>query len=639
MAFVYGKQIMRINNKVVDNQSSTLIIAEIGMNHNGSFDTAIQLIDQSKHAGADIVKFQLRHLDEVYSHDSLNNNNADLSTQYTIDLLNKFQLSIDEYKRLFDYCESIDMNWICTPWDKKSLAVLESFNCPAYKIASADFTNTDLIATVTSTKKPIILSTGMSTEEEIYNMIKFLKDHDADYALLHCNSTYPTPFKDIHLNYLDTFKSFDILFGYSGHERGVSVSIAAVAMGAKIIERHITLDRSMEGTDHAASLEVNEFKMMVEGIREVEQALGENKPRTITQGEMINRDNISKSIYITTNISSGTTFEANHFEFKSPGIGLKPYQVNQLIGQPAAKDYSPGNCLFLSDLNQKSKHEKSFNFSIDWGIPVRPRDFQSMITDLTTDLVEFHFSYKDLDIPITEYLTQVYDLDFIVHVPELFEGDHLLDLCTADTAYRQVSIDHMKRIVELTQSINKYFPKTKRPKIVIHCGGFTMDDHMPLDSRPKYYERLATALADIDDPSIELLPENMAPFPWHFGGQRYQNIFVDADEILNFCNTYNYRICQDISHSFLACNHFNWDHLKYTETLASISAHYHISDGTGVDGEGLQVDEGKINFPQIGAIIKKLSPSDTSFIPEIWQGHKNNGEGFWTGLKNLEQYL
>lgn len=630
---------MKINKKIVDNKSATLIIAEIGMNHNGSFDNAIKLVDQAVEAGADVVKFQLRHLEEVYSDDSLSKNNADLSTQYTIDLLKKFQLSVDEYKRIFDYCNQKNIEWICTPWDKKSLDVLESFGCPAYKIASADFTNTDLISYVTTTKKPIILSTGMTTEDEIHSMIQFLNEKDAEYALLHCNSTYPTPFKDIHLNYLETFKSFNVLYGYSGHERGIAVSIAATAMGAKIIERHITLDRSMEGTDHAASLEFNEFKLMVDGIREVEEALGENLPRVISQGEMINRDNISKSIYIKTNISEGTIFNNDHFEFKSPGIGLKPYFVNQLIGQPALKDYVSGDCLFLSDLGKNSMQNRTYNFSIDWGIPVRPRDFSSMTTELNTDLVEFHFSYKDLDIPITDYLTQTYDNDFIVHVPELFENDHLLDLCTANSEYRQISIDHMKRIVEISQRINEFFPKTKKPKIIIHCGGFTMDSHLDVAERPKYYDRLAAALNEIDDPSIELLPENMAPFPWHFGGQRYQNIFVDADEILEFCKTYNYRMCQDVSHSFLACNHFKWDHLKYTKTLAPISAHYHISDGVGVDGEGLQVDEGKINFPEIGKLIKDTSPSDTSFIPEIWQGHKNDGEGFWNGLRRLERYL
>ena len=639
MVYVSGRLQMKIKNKQINEKSQTLIIAEIGMNHNGSYENAIRLIDQSKSAGADIVKFQLRDMDAVYSKDSLTKNNADLSTQYTIDLLQKFQLSPDQYKALFEYCNSVEIDWICTPWDKNSLNILESFDCPAYKIASADFTNTDLISHVAKTKKPLILSTGMSSESEIRFMIDFLNNLNAEYALLHCNSTYPTPFKDIHLNYLNTFKTFNVPFGYSGHERGIAVSLAAVSLGAKIIERHITLDRTMEGTDHAASLEFNEFQQLVSGIREIEEAMGENSPRVITQGEMINRDNISKSIYLKTAVPSGQIFEYDHFEFKSPGIGLKPFQTKDLIGKKAKKDYIAGDCLFLSDLNQEDTSKTSYNFSIDWGIPVRPRDFKPMMSNLKTDIVEFHYSYKDLDIPLADYLVDTYNYDFVVHVPELFENDHLLDLCTADNSYRQISIDHMKRIVELTQQIKTYFPSTNRPKVVIHCGGFTMDSHIPVADRPRYYDRLAMSLEDIDDPSIELLPENMAPFPWHFGGQRYQNIFVDADEIFSFCHAHKYRICQDVSHSFLACNHFKWDHLHYTQTLAPISAHYHISDGVGVDGEGLQVDEGKINFPKIGNIIKMNSPKDTSFIPEIWQGHKNNGEGFWNGLKNLEAYL
>ncbi len=628
-----------MNKIVYGNSLPCLIIAEIGMNHNGSFDTAIQLIDQAKDAGVDVVKFQLRDLEEVYSEQSLGDQNADLSAQYTIDLLKKFQLSLDDYRQLFAYCEDHDIDWICTPWDKRSVDVLEDLGCPFYKIASADFTNTDLISYVAQTKKRMILSTGMSSESEIKFMVDYLSNLNVDFALLHCNSTYPTPFKDIHLRYMERFQELEIPFGYSGHERGIAVSIAAVALGAQIIERHITLDRTMEGTDHAASLEFNEFKQMVDGIREVEEAMGVNEPRKITQGELINRDNISKSIYLKQAVPAGAIFESNHFEYKSPGIGLQPYYVNQLIGKVAKKDYQLGDCMFLSDLSYQEAEKLQFNFSIDWGVPVRPRDFQPMIDRVETDLVEFHFSYNDLEIPIQDYLKEQYSFEFIVHVPELFENDHLLDLCSPDKTYRQISIDHMKRIVELSQSINAYFKKTKRPKIVIHCGGFSMDQHFKVEDRAAYYERLLVSLNEIDDPSIELLPENMAPFPWHFGGQRYQNIFVDADEILTFCKDSGYRICQDVSHSFLACNYFGWDHIKYTKTLAPITAHYHISDGTGVDGEGLQITDGQIKFPEIGPLIKDLSPSDTSFIPEIWQGHKNNGEGFWSGLRSLEQFL
>lgn len=636
---VKEKKEILIGNRRASLSTATLIIAEIGMNHNGSIENAFKLIDQSKDAGADIVKFQLRHMDQIYSAKSIKENNSDLSTQYTLDNLKKFQLSNDDYKKIFNYCTQIDLDWICTPWDKKSVDLLEELNCPAYKIASADFTNIDLIDYVLKTKKDLILSTGMSTEDEIKMVINHLKESENNFAVLHCNSTYPTPFKDINLNYLNTFSKLNVLFGYSGHERGIAVSIAAVAMGAKIIERHITLDRNMEGTDHAASLEVQEFTEMVKGIREVELALGEDTPRKITQGEMINRDNISKSIYLKKDFKKGDIFSVNDFEIKSPGIGLRPYHIKSFVGAKAKKDYNTGDCLFETDLKGIDIKKQSFNFNVKWGIPVRPRDFVPMIKNTNPDLIEFHFSYKDLNIPVNSYLEGTYDYEFIIHVPELFADEHLLDLCTADNSYRQISIDHMKRIVELAYKLKPYFPKSKKPQIVIHCGGFTMDHHLKINERPPFYDRLAHALQEIDDDGIELLPENMAPFPWHFGGQRFQNIFVDYNEIKEFCDTYNYRICQDISHSFLTCNYFKWDHLEYTKTLAPYSIHYHISDGEGVDGEGLQILDGNIDFPNIGNIIKQYSPNSSSFIPEIWQGHKNNGEGFWNGLNTLQDFL
>ena len=172
---------MKIKSHSIGHGFPCLVISEIGMNHNGSIDNAKKLIDQSREAGANIVKFQLRYMDEVYAKDSLNKNNADLSTQYTIDLLTKFQLSKRDYEELFSYCDDIGIDWICTPWDKKSVDILESLQCPAYKISSADFTNTDLIGYVLRANKPLILSTGMSSESEIDYIVDKQKTKEEEY--------------------------------------------------------------------------------------------------------------------------------------------------------------------------------------------------------------------------------------------------------------------------------------------------------------------------------------------------------------------------------------------------------------------------------------------------------------------------
>ncbi len=626
---------MTINNFTIGKDDKVFIIAEIGMNHNGIYENAIKLIDQAKECGVDCVKFQMRNLQELYTQDALSITNSDLSTQYTMGLLEKFELTFEQYKSLAQYAKSKNLIFMCTPWDKSSADAIESIGVPAFKTASADMTNLDLLEHLVNKNLPLILSTGMSTKEEIDQTVEFLIKLNADFALLHCNSTYPAPFKDINLRYLNNLKQYKIPIGYSGHERGIAVSIAAVAMGATIIERHFTLDRNMEGPDHSASLEYKDFKKLVEGIREVELALGTTKDRTISQGELINRENLSKSIYANQDIKEGETFTKESFMIKSPGQGLNPQYLNKIIGYKAIRDIKKGKALFNSDLGGLIRAKKEYKFNRTWALPVRFHDINSLMENTKPDSVEFHMSFNDIKEDLSKFLTREYECEYIVHAPELFEDDHLLDLCTPNKEYREKSIAHLQRVIDKTLTMKQFFPKTKIPQIVVHCGGFTKDEILPISQREDYYKNLIDSISKLNLAGVELLPENMAPFPWLFGGQRYQNIFIDSDEIIDFCKQTNLKICQDISHSHLACNKFNWDHIEYTRKLAPYTAHYHISDGTGVDGEGVQIGEGNIDFENIYPIINELSP-DASFIPEVWQGHKNNGEGFWISLERME---
>ena len=211
-------------------------------------------------------------------------------------------------------------------------------------------------------------------------------------------------------------------------------------------------------------------------------------------------------------------------------------------------------------------------------------------------------------------------------------------LATPDEAYRKDSIRETQRVIDITRALRKYFPKEQRPMIVANVGGFTMDEPLPAGAIRGYYERFAGSLQELDLEGVELIPQTMAPFPWHFGGQRYQNIFVKADEIVYWCQNLGMRMCFDVSHSRLACNHLGLDFYDFATRVASVTAHVHLGDAKGLNGEGLQVGEGDIDFGRLGAILKSGSPH-ASFIPEIWQGHKNGGEGFWIALERLEGKL
>jgi len=614
------------------------VIAEIGNNHNGSLERAIQLVDMAAEMGADCAKFQMRHLDQVYRQRTLRKNGEDLGTEYVLDLLQRFELSVEQHRKLAAHCAQKGILYLCTPWDERSVEVLESMGVPAYKVASADLTNLPLLDRLCQTEKPLILSTGMSRREEVQTTVDFLNRRNAQFVLLHCNSTYPAPLHDIQLKWIEQLRGIHPLVGYSGHERGIAVSLAAVALGACVIERHFTLDRTMEGPDHAASLEYGEFKRLIEGIREIEPSLGDGQERRLSQGEMINRENLGKSLVAASALRKDTVITAEHVKVRSPGQGLSPQHYEQLLGRTLQHDMGEEDFFYPSDLKDERIEPRAYSFRRPWGVPVRYHDFQEYRQRIQPDLFEFHLSYSDMGLNPDNFLEGTYPFDFVAHAPELFAGSRLMDLATPDESYRCQSLRETQRVIDITRNLKRFFPRTKRPLIVANIGGFTMDEPLPASVIEDYYERFARSLAELDMNGVELIPQTMAPFPWHFGGQRYQNLFVKADEIIRWCQKLNLRMCFDISHSRLACNHLGVNFYEFAEKIAPFSAHLHLGDAQGLNGEGLQIGEGEIDFARLGKILQTGCPQ-ASFIPEIWQGHKNGGEGFWIALEKLEGTL
>ncbi|MBR0959982.1 N-acetylneuraminate synthase family protein [Bradyrhizobium japonicum] len=630
---------VRIGNRLLGDGEPCYVIAEIGNNHNGDFDRAIALVDAAVAAGADCAKFQMRKLDEVYRASSLSGKDDDLAVEYTLDLLRRFELPTAQQKKIAEYCTAKGIEYLCTPWDAKSVAVLEGFGVQAYKVASADLTNLPLLARLAATGKTLIVSTGMSTTDEIKAAAKFLDDRNASYVLLHCQSTYPAALHNIHLRFMETLREIHPVVGYSGHERGIAVSTAAVALGAVIIERHITLDREMEGPDHAASLEPEEFKALVSGIREVEAARGEKlAERALSQGELINRENLAKSLVAARDLPAGTLISETDIAVKSPGQGLSPLKMPALLGRKLTRTMAADDYFFQSDLDEGAAKARRYRFDRPWGVPVRYHDTARFLEICEPDIIEFHLSYSDMERDPAAYLSGTYDLGFVVHAPELFAGSKLMDLATPDEALRRYSLEQTQAVIDITRGLKKFFPKTKRPPIVANIGGFTMDAPLPPEEKAERYRIFAQSLTELDMDGVELTPQTMAPFPWHFGGQRHQNIFIFPEESAAFCAKHGLRMCVDISHTKLAANHFGFDFAQGLAQLGPHTAHLHFGDAKGLDGEGLQIGEGEIDFDEIGQVLRKHAPT-ASFIPEIWQGHKNMGEGFWTALERLEGHI
>lgn len=630
---------LEIDGRLIGHDQPTFVIAEIGINHNGRLDLALELVDRAAAAGADAAKFQMRDLSSLYRNEGRTRDpGEDLGTQYTLELLERFALSDDDLFACFDRCREVGLIPLCTPWDLTSVATLDGYGLPGFKAASADLTNHDLLAAMAATGRPVIASTGMSAESEIREAVRVLQGAGAAYALLHCNSTYPAPFKDVNLRYLTRLGELGSCpVGYSGHERGRHVAVSAVALGARIIEKHLTVDRTMEGNDHKVSLLPNEMAAMVTEIRQVEESLGSTRARTVSQGEAMNRVTLAKSLVSARDLDVGHVVTADDLAVRSPGRGLQPNHRAGLIGRALHRSLRTGEFFYATDLVDERPEPRPYTFRRPWGLPVRYHDLDGLLTRGRPDFVEFHLSYQDLDLDPRQFVPEPLDVALAVHSPDLFRGDHILNLAATDDPWWERSLAELQRVVDLTRSLVPLFT-TETPVLIVSLGGFTSDVPVPPPDRGPMYERVAAGLDRLDLDGVALAAQTLPPFPWYMGGQLHCNLFVDPDDTAAFARDTGTGLCLDVSHSKLAATTRGTSFAELVEALGPHTRHLHLVDAQGQDGEGLQVGEGDIDWPVLAEQLDRLAPG-VGFIPEIWQGHKNDGEGFWVALDRLEQWF
>lgn len=622
---------LRIGDRLIGDGYPTYVIAEIGVNHNGMLPLALELIDVAVSAGADAVKFQKRNLDKLYAKKYLENANAGEKTlRYLLPILQRVELPDHAYRKIVDYCAQKEITFLCSAFDEESADFLDELGVPAYKVASADLTNLPLLDHLVKKGKPLILSTGMSRMEEVEFTVDFLKKRSAKFALLHCNSTYPAAFEDVNLRFMEQLRRFGVPVGYSGHERGIAVSTVASALGAAIVERHITLDRTMDGPDHAASLEPQGFKKMVRDIRQVAEALGTGEEKFISRGEILNREVLGKSLVATRCIRPGEEITADMVTVKGPALGISPQRYLELLGRRADREIAEDEPFLERDLGVELLLDVEHTLPMDWGFTVRFRDFEGLL-DSKPRLLEYHFTDQDLD---EHYPGGDYDLKLVVHAPEFFERT-LVDLCSLEERQRSQSVALIQKSIDLAREMDPHFLGV--PKVVVHSGGMSLDH--PIDPRKTLYDNLRRSVEELDAEGVELLLENLPPHPWYFGGQWLTNAFMDADEILDFIKPLGLNICFDTSHSKLYCNWVHTDFYEQVRKLLPFTRHLHLSDAAGLDGEGLQIGEGTIDWVHFFKVIGagRSDGYQGTMIPEIWRGHQRQGEGFRIAIQRLSE--
>ena len=620
---------IKIGNQLVGDGHPCFVIAEAGVNHNGDLKLALQLVDIAVAAGADAVKFQKRDLESLYPDKLLNDpNSAEWAFQYMLPILKQTELSEDDFRTIKSHCDEKGIRFMCTPWDGASLDFLEELGQDAIKVASADLINFPLLKRLVATGKPLILSTGMATSHEIEQTVSFLKDQEAQFAILHCVSTYPAPFESLNLRFIETLKRYQVPVGYSGHERGISIPLVALALGASIIEKHITTDRTLPGPDHPASLEPAGINKLVRDIRNAEMALGDNAKHLSTM-EQLNRQVLRKSLVASRDLCKGMVITNEMVTVKGPGKGLSPQRLSELLGTTLDRDIPAFTYFEEGDVGPRGDNTiQAGQIRHTWGLKARFHDLEEILAR-KPKLVELHFSSEDIDFEYTPPETP-HEQQLFIHAPEFFDS-RLLDLASRDEKIRTQSIQLIQRTIDKAVCLAPHFQGPVG--VVIHVGGMSMDE--PAQNHSELLYRAIDSFKQLNPRGTILLPENLPPRPWYLGGQWFQNIFIRPEEMIEFCQELQVGMTLDLSHAQLFCTAYDRTLDEFVRLCLPWTKHLHVADASGIDGEGIQIGEGVIDWDEM---LDLLAQEDFTWVPEIWSGHLHDHAGFVQAINRLAAF-
>ena len=635
------KRIVKILEKSFLNEVSEQLsfIAEIGNNHQGDIGNAKALVDAAQLAGADFVKFQARDLESLYvdvSEEFLRT--TDYSTAYTVRQLKRYNLDFEALKILFDYCREKNIGFICTPFDEVSAEFLLNSELDIIKIASADLSNFTLLHKFNEYSGTLLISVGMHNYEDIKRVSEWAEKYFVKVVFLHTNSTYPTPFSDVKLGMMKDLEKLSTTnkFGYSGHERGYHIPIAAISLGASFIEKHFTFDKSLDGNDHKVSLLPNEYSSMVSFGRDVSIAIsGEHdlKNKEISQGEALNQISLSKGVYLAVSKSKGSLISRSDVVLKSPCVGITPGEFEAYHKLPVVCDIPQGEPLACTHFISSQSFRQNSKFG-SYGFPCRVRDINELNQEFSPAFLEYHLFSTDLEVKPANHKNIFKGKNFCFHAPEQFDDGFVLDLLSDDEAVNARSFQELDKIVAWVLEVIEYSQQDMQPKLITNVGGATSDGIFNIDKR-KCFEKLCTIDMKLKNLGIDFRPQTMPPFPWHFGGQGFHNLFVDLTDLQKSQEYSELKFCLDVSHSWLSCRHLGVDFYSEVEKIKQYIDYVHLADAKHPGEEGIQLGTGEMNISKIYDILE-LRNGTRMWIPEIWKGHMENFTGFKKAMLYIE---
>ena len=648
-----------------NNNNEMMFISEIGINHNGSLNIAKKLIRHSKEINCNYVKFQIRNIKEIYHPDFLKDStNSENGNQYIFNEIKKTNLKKNNFLSLFKYAKKNKIKVMVTPFDLKSLKICKRKEVDAIKIGSPDFDNIQLIINAFKLKKPLFLSTGMADDNEIdlmkINLIKY-NIYNVPVTIFHCVSSYPPNEDEINLKYIKNliqkFPNYKI--GYSGHERGFTPSLISMYFGSEVIERHITLNKKLNGPDHNSSLTKNEFKELIDRSKLIfneqrknllsinsflkkyklisgKSAIGKFK-KSVSLNSKFNKKILGKSAVYKNKFKKNKIINIKDLKFVSPGKGISGLEFNNFKNRKLFKGVNKNQYVSIEDFDKntgkKFERNKIYTMNKKWGLIGRLGDYEQFIDD-KADLIEIHLTWRELINP--RIIKKKYNTELIIHAPEYF-NDQLVDFTSDNKKILNNSfemIEYLKKLVDEIKN-NFMYDERKGPKVILHPGGHSEKSDFNLNKITKY-KNLFKNIKKIQSKNYNLLLENMPPYPWYYGGKFYQHIFTDTKEIKKFCNEAEINICYDTSHAKLSSNMLGKNFKNFTKDILPNIEYLHISDAAKVYQEGLQIGKGEIDFKMFFELVKNLN---VNFVPEIWNGHLDNGRGFKFAMYEIEKIM
>lgn len=602
-------------------QQPIYIIAEIGINHGGNFSTAFELIEAAAKSGAHGIKFQYRNLKNAYAEGA-----KQIGDEILLKEITKNYLSPHDILKLVSISHNLGIEAGISFFDEFDIedfgSDIQRFDF--FKSPSVELNNAPLINRMLDFGKPVYVSVGCHHESQIDHALSVLKGDN--WTALHCVSNYPVSLANARLGYLNHMRSkWPRPYGYSSHDENWEVCLIAMSMGATVIERHITFDKSSEGLDHTTSSTPEEFRQISLFAASMQLLMAGDNPRVPNQGEMLNLQNLGRSYYTNASIQKGHLINKEDLLFRSPRVGLGRVEMSQYFGKPVIKDLVAGevinNSTFIKPLIA-SESALAFAREKQISIPVRLHDFESFENKFPVGAYEFHLSFGEV---LSGLSTRSYSSinRYSIHLPDYISSTALMDPFSSDRNQVNGSLKILERTVDFAKALQD-LTGTKVPIV----GSFSVVHK----SLAQFYEQHSELLNKYREQGVSILPQWLPPIAWYFGGSVKLNAMNNLKDI-EYIQKYQLPICMDICHLCMGDSLSNFNATKVVKDLSPYIEHLHIADAEGIDGEGLHFGEG--DAKNLSALSSSLE-MDCLKVIEVWQGHLDNGAGFSKAISKLE---